>query len=598
MTKYIFVTGGVVSSVGKGITTASLGRLLRNRGFRVTLQKLDPYINVDAGTMNPYQHGEVFVTDDGAETDLDLGHYERFVDIDLTNRASVTTGSVYRTVIAKERRGDYLGATVQMIPHVSGEIKERVRDAAKGRDGEPDMDVVIAEVGGTVGDIEGQIFLEAIRQFRKDVGHENVMYIHVTLIPSVGPWSEVKTKPTQHSVNELRRIGIQPDVLICRTKVPLSQEIKNKISLFCDVEPDAVIEAQDVETIYEVPLAFEEAGLADLVVRRLHLPANEPNLTEWREIVERIKRPKNVVEVAVVGKYVDNGDAYISIGEALRHGGIANDTRVNLHWIDSEDLEDNNAAQTLAGIHAILVAPGFGARGVEGKIAAATYARVNNIPFLGICYGMQMAVIEFGRYVAQLEGAHTEEVAPGTPHPLIHILPDQKNIVDKGASMRLGTYKCQLVAGSLAEKLYGASSIEERHRHRYEVNNDYREQLSKLGLRCSGLSPDYRLVEIIEIPDHPFFIATQFHPEFRSRPNRAHPLFSGLIAAAVTSAQHSSATGQEETTSTDSVDSKVVQANGSGINGNGANGKARNGHAKPVSGRGDMLLDEVAESEL
>ena len=519
--------------MGKGITTASLGRLLRNRGFRVTLQKLDPYINVDAGTMNPYQHGEVFVTDDGAETDLDLGHYERFVDINLTSRASVTTGSVYRTVIAKERRGDYLGATVQMIPHISGEIKERVLAAAKGVDGEPDMDVVIAEVGGTVGDIEGQIFLEAIRQFRKDVGPDNVMYIHVTLIPSVGPWSEVKTKPTQHSVNELRRIGIQPDVLICRTKVPLSQEIKNKISLFCDVEAGAVIEMQDVETIYEVPLMFEEAGLADLVVRRLHMPPNPPNLKEWNEIVQRVKCPASVVDVAVVGKYVDNGDAYISIGEALKHGGIANNARVNLHWVDSEDLEEKTAQETLGEMDAILVAPGFGGRGVEGKIAAANFARKSNIPFLGICYGMQMAVIEFGRNVAHLQAAHTEEVAPDTQHPLIHILPEQKHVVDKGASMRLGTYQCQLVTGSLAEKLYGASSVEERHRHRYEVNNDYREQLSKLGLRCSGLSPDYRLVEIIEIPAHPFFIATQFHPEFRSRPNRAHPLFSGLIAAAM-----------------------------------------------------------------
>ena len=581
MTKYIFVTGGVVSSVGKGITTASLGRLLRNRGFRVTLQKLDPYINVDAGTMNPYQHGEVFVTEDGAETDLDLGHYERFVDVDLTRRASVTTGSVYSSVIAKERRGDYLGETVQMIPHVSGEIKERVREAAKGVDGQPDADVVIAEVGGTVGDIEGQIFLEAIRQFRKDVGHENVMYIHVTLIPSVGPWNEVKTKPTQHSVNELRRIGIQPDVLICRTKVPLSPEIKNKISLFCDVEANAVIEAQDVETIYEVPLHFEEAGLADLVVRRLNLPANEPNLTEWRQIVERIKRPKYVVEVAVVGKYVENGDAYISIGESLRHGGIANDTRVNLHWIDSEELEDANVAERLAGIDAILVAPGFGARGVEGKIAAASLARTNNIPFLGVCYGMQMAVVEFARHVGSMEEAHSEEVNPKTPHPLIHILPEQKDVVEKGASMRLGTYKCQLVAGSLAEKLYGASSVNERHRHRYEVNNDYREQLNKLGLRCSGLSPDYRLVEIIEIPEHPFFIATQFHPEFRSRPNRAHPLFSGLIAAAMQNSRRLLV--PDETASNGS--------NGTSAKEHAVVNNGHDGREKSKANRGEMKLE-------
>src|SRR5579871_1217016 len=393
MTKYIFVTGGVVSSIGKGITTASLGRLLRNRGFRVTLQKLDPYINVDAGTMNPFQHGEVFVTADGAETDLDLGHYERFVDVDLTGRSSVTTGKVYRTVIEKERRGDYLGGTVQMIPHVTNEIKERIKAAAKGEPGEPDADVVIAEVGGTVGDIEGLPFLEAIRQFRKDVGSENVMYIHVTLVPAVGPWSEIKTKPTQHSVIKLREIGIQPDVLICRTSRPLSEEMKNKISLFCDVGPEAVIPNYDAETIYEVPLLFEEAGLAGLVVKRLVLPETPPDLKEWRKIVERIKRPKYAVEVAVVGKYIDNGDAYISIGESLKHGGIANDARVNLHWIDSEELERATADEVLHGVDAILVAPGFGARGVEGKIAAANYARKHNIPFLGVCYGMQMAVI-------------------------------------------------------------------------------------------------------------------------------------------------------------------------------------------------------------
>lgn len=533
MTKFIFVTGGVVSSIGKGITTASLGRLLRNRGFRVTLQKLDPYINVDADTMNPYQHGEAFVTDDGAVTDLDLGHYERFVDINLTKKASVTTGSVYRTVIEKERRGDYLGGTVQMIPHVTDEIKSRVRDAGKGQDGEPDLDVVIAEVGGTVGDIEGLPFLEAIRQLRKDLGPENVMYIHVTLIPNVGPWGEVKTKPTQHSVIKLREIGIQPDVLICRTHLPITQEVKNKISLFCDVSPEAVVEARDAETIYEVPLNFEEAGLTDLVVKRLGLPERQPDMAEWKQIVERIKRPKYEVDIAAIGKYLDNGDAYISIAEALKHGGIANDARVNVHWIDSETLESGNMDDVLSNMDALLVAPGFGARGVEGKINAAHYARTKGVPFLGVCYGMQMAVIEFARHVAGLAQAHTEEVSPDTPHPLIHILPDQKDIVDKGATMRLGTYKCQLVAGSLAERLYGTSYIQERHRHRYELNNEYREQLAKLGLVCSGLSPDYRLVEIIEVPDHPYFIATQFHPEFLSRPNRAHPLFSGLIKAAI-----------------------------------------------------------------
>ena len=532
MTKYIFVTGGVVSSIGKGITTASLGRLLRNRGFAVTMLKLDPYINVDAGTMNPYQHGEVFVTADGAETDLDLGHYERFVDIELSRASSITTGSVYRSVIEKERRGEYLGGTVQMIPHITNEIKDRVKSAAASANGGAGVDVVIAEVGGTVGDIEGLPFLEAIRQFKKDIGHDNVMYVHVTLIPTVGPWKEVKTKPTQHSVIKLREIGIQPDVLICRSSTVIDDDMRNKISLFCDVEPEGVVPAYDAETIYEVPLMYEEAGLADLVVNRLKLPQTTPNLTEWSKIVDIIKHPKFEVNIGVVGKYNDNGDAYISIAESLRHAGIGTNTRVNIIWIDSEDVEKEGGEALLEKVDGILVAPGFGGRGVEGKIAAARYARTTGKPFLGICYGMQMAVIEFARSVGNYAHAHTEEVVPDTPHPLIHILPEQKNIVDKGATMRLGEYKCQLVAGSLAEKMYGSSSIEERHRHRYELNNDYREELSKLGLLCSGLSPDYRLVEIVEIPDHPYFIATQFHPEFQSRPNRSHPLFKGLIAAA------------------------------------------------------------------
>jgi CTP synthase len=531
MTKYIFVTGGVVSSIGKGITTASLGRLLRNRGFNVTVQKLDPYINVDAGTMNPFQHGEVFVTEDGAETDLDLGHYERFIDINLTRLASVTTGSVYSEVIAKERRGDYLGATVQMIPHVTGEIKDRIARVAR----ETQADVVIAEVGGTVGDIEGQIFIEALRQFRKDVGAANTLFVHVTLIPDVGPWGEIKTKPTQHSVIKMREMGIQPDVLICRTKRPLTGENREKISLFCDVDKEAVIEAADVETIYEVPLRFEASGLADLVVRRLGLPERTPDMTEWEEIIQRIKQPAYEVEVAVVGKYVDNGDAYISIAESLKHGGIANDARVNLHWIDSEDLNSDNVASRLSGMDAIVVAGGFGARGVEGKVHAVRYARENKVPYLGLCYGMQMAVIEFARHVCKLKEAHTEECMPDTPHPVIHILPEQKEVTWKGASMRLGAYRCQLVAGSLAERLYGASHVYERHRHRYEVNNDYRELMAKNGLICSGISPDYRLVEMIELRNdlHPFFIATQFHPEFKSRPNAAHPLFRGVIEAAV-----------------------------------------------------------------
>lgn len=593
MTKYIFVTGGVVSSIGKGITTASLGRLFRNRGYRVTLQKLDPYINVDADTMNPYQHGEAFVTEDGAVTDLDLGHYERFVDVSLTRKASVTTGSVYRTVIEKERRGDYLGATVQMIPHITNEIKARIRDAAKGENGEQDRDIVIAEVGGTVGDIEGLPFLEAIRQFKKDVGHDNVLYIHVTLIPYVGPWGEVKTKPTQHSVIKLREIGIQPDVLICRTRLPISQEMKNKISLFCDVEPEAVVEVPDAETIYEVPLFFEEAGLADLIVKRLNLPPHEANLSEWREIVERIKRPKYAVDVAVIGKYVENGDAYISIGESLKHAGIANDARVNLHWLDSEILEQKPAAEVLAGMDAILVAPGFGARGVEGKIHAANYARTREVPFLGVCYGMQMAVIEFARHVVGLEGAHSEECAPDAPHQLIHILPNQAEVVDKGATMRLGSYKCQLVTGSLAEKMYGSPFVWERHRHRYELNNDYREQLSKLGLLCSGLSPDYRLVEIVEIPGHPYFIATQFHPEFKSRPNNAHPLFRGLIAAAIARAPHLFGGREPES---DAAEDNTPLTNEAVV----SNGKSRNGKhgATRNGGRGELNTESAEPLEL
>jgi CTP synthase len=529
MTKYIFVTGGVVSSIGKGITTASLGRLLRNRGFSVTVQKLDPYINVDAGTMNPYQHGEVFVTDDGAETDLDLGHYERFIDCNLTRHSSVTTGSVYSEVIAKERRGDYLGSTVQMIPHITNEIKERI--VRVGR--ETQADVVIAEIGGTVGDIEGQIFIEAIRQFRKDVGHANCLYIHVTLIPDVGPWGEIKTKPTQHSVIKLREMGIQPDVLICRTRRPISLEMREKISLFCDVDKEAVIEAMDIETLYEVPLRFEESGLANLVVKRLGMPERKPDMAEWEEIVQRIKWPTYEVNAAIVGKYTGNGDAYISIAEALKHGGIANDARVNLTWLDSEELETEAFENRLADMDAIVVAGGFGARGVEGKINAVRYARERHVPYLGLCYGMQMAVIEFARNVCGLAEAHTEEVEPNSPHPVIHILPEQKEVTYKGATMRLGAYRCQLVAGSLAERLYNAPAVFERHRHRYELNNEYREVLAKHGMVCSGISPDYRLVEIIEIPEHPYFIATQFHPEFKSRPNRAHPLFRGLIEAAV-----------------------------------------------------------------
>ncbi|MCX8052463.1 MAG: CTP synthase [Armatimonadetes bacterium] len=529
-TKYIFVTGGVVSSVGKGITTASLGRLLKNRGFKVTVQKLDPYINVDAGTMNPYQHGEVFVTDDGAETDLDLGHYERFVDENLTQLANVTTGRIYDAVIRKERRGEYLGSTVQVIPHITDEIKSRIKQNAE----QTGADIAIVEIGGTVGDIEGLPFLEAIRQFKKDAGAQNVMYVHVTLIPSVGPWEELKTKPTQHSVIKLREIGIQPDVLICRTKSKMSQEMKDKISLFCDVELEAVIEARDADTIYEIPLKFEEDGLSELVLQKFGIKNGPPDLSEWQQIVNTFKNPKYTALVAIVGKYTENGDAYISLGEAVRHGGIANNTGVQIRWVDSEELSDENVAQNIGDADAIIVAGGFGARGVEGKVAAIKYARENKVPFLGICFGLHWAVIEVARNVCGLPNANTEEVDPHTPDPVIHLLPEQEGVEDKGATMRLGLYPCQLIDGTLASRLYGTDLVYERHRHRFEVNNAYRAKLERGGLICSGVSPDYRLVEIVELKDHPFFIATQFHPEFRSRPNRAHPVFKGLVEAALT----------------------------------------------------------------
>jgi CTP synthase len=501
------------------------------------MQKLDPYINVDAGTMGPYQHGEVYVTDDGAETDLDLGHYERFVDVSLSRRSTVTTGSVYSTVIAKERKGDYLGATVQMIPHITGEIKEQVIGLAKSSD----ADVVIAEIGGTVGDIEGLPFLEAIRQLKKEVGAENILYVHVTLIPYVGPWGEVKTKPTQHSVIKLREIGIQPDVLICRTKLPISSEMKEKISLFCDVDKEAVIEARDTETIYEVPLIFEREGLANLVMKRLHLEERGSDMSEWHELVRRIKEPKNgTVKIACVGKYIANGDAYISIAESIRHAGIASDVQVEQIWLDSERMEnftDSEIAELLSSVNGLVVCPGFGARGTEGKIKAVKWARENNLPFFGICYGLQMATIEFARNVCGFADAQSEEIADelGVPtsHPVVHLLPEQKNVQDKGASMRLGAYPCRLKNGSKAAKLYGEDSVLERHRHRYEYNNDYREMMSKNGMVFSGVSPDYRLVEILELKNHSFFIATQFHPEFRSRPNRAHPLFAGLVVASM-----------------------------------------------------------------
>ncbi len=529
--KYIFVTGGVVSSIGKGITSAALGRLLRNRGFKVAMQKLDPYINVDAGTMNPFQHGEVFVTDDGAETDLDLGHYERFVDLSLSRAASVTTGGVYGAVIAKERRGEYLGGTVQVIPHVTNEIKERIVSYGKSTG----ADIVLAEVGGTVGDIEGLPFLEAIRQMKRDAGPGNVLFVHVTLIPSVGPWNEVKTKPTQHSVMRLREVGIAPDVLVCRVKGELLDEQKEKLALFCDVDADAVITAADTDTIYSIPVTYEEEGFADLVVKRLGLPASQADLSEWKTIVERVRHPKHEVKVAIVGKYIQNGDAYLSVAEALRHAGIHHDCRVDLDWIDSEELEEPgfDIAGRFSGSEAIVVCGGFGARGVEGKIASVRHARENKIPYLGLCYGMQMAVIEYARSVCGLVGANSTEVDPAAVHPVIALMPDQYGVEDKGATMRLGLCPCRLSDGSLAQKLYGESLIKERHRHRFEVNNEYREQLSAAGLVFSGVNPEKNLAEIIELPGHPYFIATQFHPELRSRPNRAHPLFSGLIQAAL-----------------------------------------------------------------
>lgn len=530
MVKYIFVTGGVVSSIGKGITTASLGRLLRNRGLTVAPMKLDPYINVDAGTMNPFQHGEVFVTDDGAETDLDLGHYERFMDVSCTSGSSITTGKVYQAVIEAERRGDYLGGTVQVIPHITKKIKESIEALAEAQH----ADVVIAEIGGTVGDIESLPFLEAIRQMRTDHGVENTMYVHVTLVPTVGPWNEVKTKPTQHSVERLRAIGIAPDVLVCRTEVPLPHDVREKISLFCGVPPRAVIESMTVDTIYEVPIAYEENGLGEFVVGRLGLKVNEPDLTEWRSLVDTLKNPRHTVRVAVVGKYTSNGDAYKSIAEALKHAGIPNESDVMIDWVESDSMETGRPPEDfLSDVDALVVAPGFGSRGIEGKIRAIQYAREKGLPFLGICLGLQMAVIEFARNVCGLDGANSEEMDVHAKHPVIHLLPDQRTVVDKGASMRLGSYPCNLEGTSLAAKLYGSSRIEERHRHRFEVNNDYREQLKECGMAISGVSPDYRLVEMIEVPSHPFFIATQAHPEFRSRPNRPHPLFAGLISAAL-----------------------------------------------------------------
>ncbi|HHW39588.1 MAG TPA: CTP synthase [Syntrophomonadaceae bacterium] len=529
MTKYIFVTGGVVSSLGKGITAASLGRLLKSRGFRVAIQKFDPYINIDPGTMSPYQHGEVFVTDDGAETDLDLGHYERFIDCNLTQASNVTAGKVYHSVIRKERRGDFLGGTVQVIPHITNEIKEFVRRVAL----EDEPDVVITEIGGTVGDIESLPFLEAIRQFKTDIGREHVLYIHVTLVPYLKAAGELKTKPTQHSVKELRSIGIQPDIIVCRCERPLSRDLKDKIALFCDIEKNAVIEAVDAASIYEVPLKLEEEGMAEIVVERLGLPRRQPDLEEWKKLVENLRNPKRRVRIAVVGKYIELKDAYMSITEALRHGGIAHQAAVDISWVDAERLEQEDAGEVFRGIQGILVPGGFGYRGIGGKIRAITYARTNRIPFFGICLGMQCAVIEFARVVCGLEGANSTEVDPATPYPVIDLLPDQRDLENMGGTMRLGLYPCNLRPDSHAGRAYGVACIQERHRHRYELNNRFRDLLTEKGMAITGTSPDGRLAEIVELPDHPWFVGCQFHPEFKSRPNRPHPLFRDFIGAAL-----------------------------------------------------------------
>ena len=524
--KYIFVTGGVVSGLGKGITAASLGRLLKQRGLRVKVQKLDPYLNVDPGTMNPYQHGEVFVTDDGAETDLDLGHYERFIDENLDVNSSVSSGKVYWDVLNRERRGDYLGGTVQIIPHITGEIKRRIYQLDT-----PDTDVAIVEIGGTVGDIESQPFLESIRQVAAERGRHNVMFIHVSLIVSIPGTGELKSKPTQHSAKELLSLGIQPDVIMCRSDTAVPQEILEKISLFCNIPVENAIPNLTAGLLYEVPLMLEREGLADVVVRRLGLICHMPDLTEWATMVHRAKHPSGTVEIALVGKCVALHDAYLSVVEALTHGGIANGVKVDIRWVDSETATDENAARLLSGCAGVLVPGGFGSRGVEGKISAIRYARESKIPFLGICLGMQMAVVELARH-AGLAGAHSSELDPRTPYPVIDLMPDQAGVTEKGGTMRLGSYPCVLTAGSRAAAAYGAEHIDERHRHRYEFNNAYRQALADAGLRLSGLSPDGRLVEIVELPDHPWFVGVQFHPELKSRPNRAHPLFREFIAAA------------------------------------------------------------------
>ncbi len=530
-TKYIFVTGGVVSSLGKGIVGASLGKLLRARGYSVTMQKFDPYINVDPGTMSPFQHGEVFVTNDGAETDLDLGHYERFINTELGKINNVTAGSVYLNVITRERRGDYLGGTVQTIPHITDEIKNRLKEAAK----QYKTDFLIAEIGGTVGDIEGLPFLEAIRQFKIDAGYGNVVFIHVTLVPYLSASGELKTKPSQHSVNTLRSIGIQPDILVCRSSKAIPKAERNKLALFTNVPTEAVIESKDLHTIYEVPLALEKQKLAAEVLKRLNIEdKTEPNLDAWKEIVTGIKNPENNVKIGIAGKYTKLSDAYISVVEALKHAGAVLGSSIEIKWISSDECEDiDRAREALADIRGIVIPGGFGIRGIEGKINIAGVARENNIPFLGLCLGLQCAVIEFARNVAGLKYANSSEFNPETPYPVVALMSEQANIEEMGGTMRLGAYECHLREGSVARKMYGADIISERHRHRYEVNNKYRDILAGGGLVFSGLSPDKNLVEIIELPGHEYFVASQFHPEFKSRPENPHPLFKGLVEAAL-----------------------------------------------------------------
>ncbi|WP_414839524.1 CTP synthase [Carnobacterium sp. TMP28] len=534
MTKYIFVTGGVVSSIGKGIAAASLGRLLKNRGLKVTIQKFDPYINVDPGTMSPYQHGEVFVTDDGAETDLDLGHYERFIDINLNRYSNVTTGKVYSEVIRKERKGEYLGATVQVIPHITNEIKEKMMRAGQTTD----SDIVITEVGGTVGDIESLPFLEALRQMKRDVGTENVMYIHTTLIPYLGAAGEMKTKPTQHSVKELRGLGIQPNILVVRSERPVSQSVKDKLASFCDVAPEAVIESLDVDTLYSIPLNLQKQGMDQIVCDHLKIDAPPADMTEWIKLEEKVLNLSKKTKIALVGKYVELPDAYLSVVESLSHAGYAEDSEIEIDWINADEVTTSNAAELLKDADGILVPGGFGDRGLEGKIAAIQYARENTVPFFGICLGMQLACVEYARNVVGLEGAHSTETDPKTPHNIIDLMSDQKDVVEMGGTLRLGLYPCKLKAGSVAAKNYdNAEVVQERHRHRYEFNNEYRKALEDKGMVFSGVSPDNRLVEIVELSDHPFYVACQFHPEFLSRPNRPQKLFTGFIKASLKNQQ-------------------------------------------------------------